>query len=153
MPIRRVVQDSLVVENLEKIIVSEDRVTLSDAIVGSYLLMTSELGWVNCDRFINRRNQSIKYKLKINNRDGGAKVNMVFKSLNSILPSRNLNGSFDFGTVSKDEEITLVAIKKENGKLYLDVIDTKTEENPDIEFNFKEVTIQEMKTELQKLNR
>ena len=77
---------------------------------------------------------------------------MIFKSLNSILPSRNINGSFDFGTVSKDEDIILIALKKDNGKLYLDFINTKTEENPNIEFNFKEVTIQELKDELKKLN-
>jgi hypothetical protein len=77
---------------------------------------------------------------------------MVFKSIKSVLPSTNLNGIFDFGTVPKDAKVTLIAIKKGNGKLYLSIIDTKTEENPDIEFKFKEVSLEELKSELIKLN-
>ncbi len=129
----------------------EDDIIITTADVNNYVLKTTNLGWINCDRFI-RNKSRIKYKLKIKNVNDAA-VSMVFRSLNSVLPSRNINGIYDFGTVAKDESITLVAIKKQNGKLYLDILDTKTEEDPDLEFNFKEVSLEEMKSELKKLNK
>ena len=129
---------------------TEDSVTITTQEVSNYVFSTSQLGWINCDRFTNRNNR-IKYKLKVKNYDG-AKVNMVFKSLNSILPSRYLEG-YDFGYVPRDEDVVIVAIKMKEDKFYLDIIDSKTETNPDLEFNFKEVTIEEMKEELKKLNK
>lgn len=129
---------------------TEDRATITTQEVSNYVFSTSQLGWINCDRFTNRNNR-IKYKLKVKKEDG-TKVNMVFKSLNSILPSRYLEG-FDFGYIAKDEDVVIVAIKMKEDKVYLDIIDAKTEASPDLKFHFKEVTIQEMKDELKNLNK
>lgn len=129
---------------------TEEGLTITTQEVSNYVFSTSQLGWINCDRFTNGTNR-VKYKLKVKNNDG-TKVSMVFKSLNSILPSRYLEG-FDFGYVPKDEDVVIVAIKMKEDKLYLDIIDAKTETNPDLEFNFKEVSIQELKDELRKLNK
>ncbi|MDO5971950.1 energy transducer TonB [Flavivirga aquimarina] len=125
------------------------KVTASE--VNRYILRTSNLGWINCDRFI-RNKQKIKYKIKINN-NGGAKVSMIFKSINSVLPGFRRGNVFDFEMVPKNEDIILVVTKKDNGKLYLDIIETTTEENPNIEFNFKEATIAELKEQLKKLDK
>lgn len=137
-------------EEFTKRLQDEEDTTITIADVNSYVLRTSSLGWINCDRF-NRRTKRIKYKLKIKNLND-AVISMVFKTVNSVLPSWKTNGIYDFGTVAENENITLVAIKKQNGKLYLDILDTKTKENPDLKFNFKEVNLGEMKNELQKLN-
>ena len=125
--------------------------SISSRDVGNYILKTSNLGWINCDRFINGRTKRIKYKLKIKNADG-ASISMVFKSMNSVLPSWYTNGSYDFQTVIANEEIVLVAIKRENGRLYYDTIETKTEANPTVDFDFKEVRITELKKELDRIN-
>lgn len=116
-----------------------------------YVLKSSKLGWINCDRFINGRTKRIKYKLKIKNAEG-ANISMVFKSYNSILPSWYTNEVYDFQTVGANEDIVLVAIKRKNGKLYYDTIETKTKANPNVDFEFKEITIEELKSELEKLN-
>lgn len=125
--------------------------TISTKTINSYALQVLSLGWINLDRFVKKGN-TINYKIKVKNRDGRAKVSMIFKSLSSILPSRNINGHFSFGKVNKDEGVTLVAIKKQKGKLYLDIIDTTTKVNPDVEFDFKEVSLDEMINELERLN-
>jgi uncharacterized membrane protein len=109
------------------------------------------LGWINCDRFIRGNNKRIKYKLKIKNSENTV-VNMVFKSFNSVLPSRKSNEEYDFGTVFESSDVILVAIRKEEGRLYMDIVNTNVRENQNLDFNFKEVTLQEMKTEMQKLN-
>lgn len=116
-----------------------------------YALKSSNLGWINCDRFTYQNSRRIQYQLTIKNADG-AKISMVFKSYNSILPSRNSNDIYDFKTIGAGEEVVLVAIKRKAGKLFYDMIETTTEEHPKLNFEFKEVTIQTLQKELNKLN-
>ena len=112
---------------------------------------TTKLGWINCDRFVRSKKRKVKYKLKIKNADG-VDVKMVFKSVSSILPSKKYNNDYDFGKVPIDEDVTIIAIKEKDGKHYLSIQDDKTKAKPNIEFNFKEVTIEELKSELETLN-
>lgn len=128
---------------------TDTSITSKDA--NYYVLKSSKLGWINCDRFINGRTKRIKYKLKIKNAEG-AQISMVFKSYNSILPSWYTNGVYDFQTVGANESIVLVAIQRKDGKLYYDLVETKTEANPQLDFDFKEVSLEELKSELEKLN-
>ncbi|WP_298893390.1 hypothetical protein [uncultured Psychroserpens sp.] len=132
-------------------LLEESNSDISSRDVSYYVLKTSNLGWINCDRFINGRTKRIKYKLKIKNADG-ASISMVFKSMNSVLPSWYTNGVYDFQTVGAGEPIVLVAIKRKNGKLYYDTIDTTTKVNPQLDFDFKEVSIGDLKQVLEKLN-
>ncbi|TXE17879.1 hypothetical protein ES692_08255 [Psychroserpens burtonensis] len=143
--------ETVTVQEFEGRLDDVDDLSISSRDVGYYVLRTSSLGWINCDRFINGRTIRIKYKLKIKNAEGTS-VNMVFKSLSSVLPSRFKNNVYDFQTVGANEDITLVAVKRKNGRLYYDAVDTKTEVNPKIDFDFKEVTIEELKKELEQLN-
>ncbi len=125
------------------------KVSVSD--VNSYVLMTSKLGWINCDRFV-RVKDKIKYKLKIKDADGEIKLSMIFKSWNAVLPSWRSVNTFDFRAVPNNEDVVIIAIKKSKGKLYFDVLPTKTVENPDIEFNFKEIDLEQLKNELRELD-
>ncbi|OUR98152.1 hypothetical protein A9Q86_13925 [Flavobacteriales bacterium 33_180_T64] len=143
--------ETVTAEEFEDRLGSQANENISSRDVSYYVLKTSNLGWINCDRFINGRTKRIKYKLKIKNAEE-ASINMVFKSLNTILPSWYTNGVYDFQTVPKDEDIVLVAIKRKNGKLYFDTIETQTKVNPQMDFNFKEVTIDELKKELEIFN-
>lgn len=144
--------EAVTAQEFETRLGNETDTTMSSRDVGYYVLKTSNLGWINCDRFINGRTNRITYELKIKNAEG-ANINMVFKSLNSVLPSWYTNDIYDFRTVGANEDVTLVGIKRKNGKLYYDAIDTKTEANPIVDFDFKEVSVEQLKKELEKLNR
>ena len=52
----------------------------------------------------------------------------------------------------KGEDVFLIAIKKDNGKLFIVLVETKTEEHPSLEFDFQEVSMEKMKSELKKLD-
>ena len=151
--IRKLNTDSVTVAYIEKRLKDEENDNLSGRTAMSYVMATTQLGWINCDRFVKGSANSIRYKFKVKDGNGRAKVSLVFKSLNAILPGSIINGNFDFGTVAKNEDVMLVAIKKQNGKLFLDIIETTTVENPDLTFDFKEVTVEELKQALKKLNR
>ncbi len=133
-------------------LIDTDSMRVSVSEVNRYILRTSKLGWINCDRFVNGNNR-IKYKLKINEAKGVTRVSMAFKSMNSVLPSRRSGKTFDFNLVPKNQDVVLIAIKKDEGKLYFDMVDAKTVETPSLEFNFKEVGLEELKSALEMLNK
>ena len=143
--------EALIAEEFESRLLDSTESYISSRDVSYYILNTSKLGWINCDRFSNSRTKRIKYKLKVKNADG-ANINLVFKSINAILPSSNNNGVYDFQTVGLDEDVVLVAIKRKNGKLYFDTVETKTTKKPKINFEFKEVSVEELRREIEKLD-
>ena len=120
--------------------------------VSRYAFYGSKLGWINCDRFIGSSKNTIKFKLKIKGANG-ADVKMVFKSLNSVLPSNRIKDSFDFGTVAINEAVVLVAIKKVDDRLFLGLKEANVESVSELDIDFKEVSLEELKAELQKLNK
>ena len=143
-------RDSINNKRFKDRLASKDSINVTTSEVNRYILRTSELGWINCDRFIRGGGkQKIKYKLKIDD-NGEIRVNMIFKSINSILPSFRIGNIFDFEIVPKNQDIILIAIKKDKGKLYMDLVETTTQEKPD--FNFKQLTISEMKVQLEKFD-
>ncbi len=144
-------QNSLYTKRIEQKLIGKDSTKVKAIEVSSYIFRTSKLGWINCDRF-RRFDEKIKYRLKVKNGEEVARIHMVFKSMNSVLPSWKSGEEFDFRMVPKNEDIVLIAIKKDEGKLFLDIVQTKTEVNPIIEFNFKEITLESLKNELKKLN-
>ena len=125
-------------------------VTAND--VSRYAFYGSKLGWINCDRFIRSTKNAVKFKLKIKDANG-ADVKMVFKSLNSILPSRSVGDSYDFGTVTANEAVILVAIKKVDDKLFLGLKEVSTKQITMLDLSFKEVSLDQLKTELRNLNK
>ncbi len=135
-------------QKLEKKISDKDS-DLKTSDITNYILRSSRLGWINCDRFLNR--SSIRYKVNVKNSEG-TRINMVFKSISSVIPSRKGDKIFDFNMVPNNEKIALIAIKKDGDRLYFDIVETTTKENPNIEFNFKAVSLAELKKQLKKLD-
>ncbi|MFB9051625.1 hypothetical protein ACFFVB_00915 [Formosa undariae] len=141
-------RDSIVNKRFEDKLI-ENSASVKVYELNGYILRTSKLGWINCDRFIRRTN--IPFKLKIKNA-GDARISMIFRSIQSIIPSHKIGDTFDFKMVPKGENVVLIAIKKDLGKLYLGSVETKTAENPEIEFDFKEITLENLHKEIEQLN-
>ncbi|WP_179009577.1 energy transducer TonB [Winogradskyella forsetii] len=119
--------------------------------IDRYTFAVSQLGWINCDRFVNSRKSKIKYKVKIKDAEG-ANVKMVFKSLSSILTSNNIHGKYSFGEIPLDEDVILFAIKKRGNKLFLGLKELTIVTTSELDLEFKEVSIEELKAELKKFN-
>ncbi|EDP70973.1 hypothetical protein FBALC1_00777 [Flavobacteriales bacterium ALC-1] len=117
-----------------------------------YALNSPKLGWINCDRFVRSKKKKIKYKLKIKDSEG-ANVKMIFKSISSVLPSKRIDNQISFGEIPIDEDVILLAIKKKGDKLYLGIKDVTTKAVSELDLSFKEVTVDELKNELIKLNK
>lgn len=117
-----------------------------------YTFATSKLGWINCDRFARITGKRVRFRLKIKE-PGNANLKLVFKSMSAVLPSKKYKNSFDFGTIPAGENVVLVAIKKIRDKIYLGIKETETKQISELDLNFKEVTIQELKGALKNLDK
>ena len=131
-------------ESIAKKVDSINDQSLDSADVGYFVFKTASLGWINCDRFVGRSKNSIKYKVKLKNSEG-SEVKMVFKNLNSIGRLEVKGQTYSFGSIRKDEPVAIVAIKKGKEGLMYDVIDTVAREDQQFEFNFKKTDFKSLK--------
>jgi hypothetical protein len=111
-----------------------------------FLLSTSSLGWINCDRFY-ASPAKVDYLVKLKE---PASLIIVFNSLKSIM-SCDLNGVF--AGVPLNEKITIVGLKTEKGKLLMALHETTVTKESFEGLSFKPVTVKEYKSRLEKLNR
>lgn len=136
-----------------------DQNTDSDSIVNKvdgntierFVLSSAQLGWINCDRFAMTAIKTIRLKLDIKNASG-SNVKMIFKSISSILPSRETKGSFDFGSVPQNEEVVIIAIRKMGTELFLAQKVMTTGQESRLVLDFKKVTLDVLKEQIQLLN-
>lgn len=119
--------------------------------VSNYVFESMQMGWLNCDRFVNGNGPRMKFKLKIKDADG-ANVKLVFKNMRSILNgNQRANGAFDFGSVTKNVPVTLVAIQKGKNGYYMGMKDIRIEDMKALELNFKAYTSKELRKALKTL--
>lgn len=117
--LKNVYTDTVLVENMftgemdMKIITSEEPIEREGF---GYRLQIGNLGWINCDRFLEIDNQT---ELMVNVAGGseGVAVRIVFESLNSVLPGYaiNKNGLVKFDGIPANEKVTVLAFGKQNG--------------------------------------
>jgi len=145
--------DKVYVEFLEaKIATDSIKGQIKQNDIERYTFATSKLGWINCDRFVRMTGKKVKYKLKIKDA-GSANLKLVFKDISAILPSKKYKNHFDFGTIPADKTIVLVTIKKIRDKIYLGIKETETKQITELDLNFKEVTLKELKGALMNLDK
>lgn len=115
-----------------------------------YVLNSTQLGWINCDRFINI-SPITKYIVKFD--QDVDKVEIIFDRYKSVMNVFPKNGVYTFNNVPMGEKITIIAIKRIDNKPYLAVKQTKISSQVEQEFDFQPVTMKMLKTEMQKLDR
>lgn len=74
-------------------------------------LLSSKLGWINCDRFLklkNRTNLIVRTNLKKN-----TYVRLIFKSINSIMPGSFRKNGVVFSQIPKGSRATLIAMSEQ----------------------------------------
>lgn len=79
------------------------------------MLSTSNLGWINCDRFAEQRGK--KSSLVVESDERGLKVSLVFHRIKSILRTyRGNSGAYVFSRVPVSEQVTLLVYKVKSGE-------------------------------------
>ena len=118
----------------------------------SYLFNTTQLGWINCDRFINSNTPRIRFKFKIKEHIADIDAKLIFKNIRSVLPGSRVADGLDFGQVPRGEDVILIAIKVIDNQYYMSIEELKVENLEELNLDFKAYTIEGLKKELERLN-
>jgi len=105
-----------------------------------YIFQSKNLGWINCDRYINANLTS--YLVETNK---GATVMLVSKKYNSTFSSKLINGIHQFNKIPDNQPIILISSYKNNNQLYLAIKETNINTKECSDLQYKPVTIQQFK--------
>ncbi len=116
-----------------------------------YVFNTNRLGWSNIDVFVDINQDSLvdmKIDLKIAK---NVDCKIVFVDRQFVIPAEKTKGKYIFENLPKGERVWIVALKYHKNKAYLSLQQT-TIDNITYTVDLKELTLEELKTALSKIN-
>ncbi len=117
-----------------------------------YMFSATEMGWINCDKFWDiEDSEKTDFIVKTNN-PSKTKIQIIFKDIKSIMTGTYDNGVLVFKNIPKGKEIKVIGISYSNGKPTLAVGESMTDSKEFELKEFKEFTLDQLETELNKLN-
>lgn len=78
-----------------------------------YLMSSAKLGWINCDRFVDKPVRTELFVQVDSTYD--ATVRIVFKNYKTVLGGLRYTKGFTFANVPMGEEVTIIAMRNNNG--------------------------------------
>jgi hypothetical protein len=79
-----------------------------------YMFSSTELGWLNCDRFYSEGAPLVEFRVKARTTEGSS-VSMVFEDRKSIVRGMKIGDEFVFSGVPNDRKVRLVAVDNNGG--------------------------------------
>jgi TonB family protein len=147
----RYFSNSKIFNELEKKVKSDSLRNSDLKEINRYVFSVTQLGWINCDRFYKSNKPKINCFV-MNDTSTGIIVNAVCRRFKALIPGRHQSGKISFINIPLGEELTIVAIKADNDKIFLSVKEIEAEINGEIMLDFKPVTMELLQQEMEKLN-
>lgn len=126
--------------------IKSDSINVSALSLNYYILSSTNLGWINCDRFYDEPIQNIIVNLPSMSKQF---ISIVFTKINSVISQFCLSNKVEFLNIGKDLDATILATKKEGNKNLVSITKVNTSSN-NISINpYKEMTAEELKKLMQ----
>lgn len=123
-----------------------------DVDVSRYVVQTSDLGWINCDRFLKLADEE---KMDLHfahaDREEGLDYYLIFKDIKSIIRPRIVNGEIVFNNVPKGRDVKLVSLEVKNDQCYLAAQDIKLSEGVKIDLQYQKSSLAEVRNTLESI--
>lgn len=117
-----------------------------------FILTASQLGWINCDRFIENTAPRITVFVPMDSLCD-VTVTMVFNSINSVVGAYRYSSGFYFDSVPEGESVTLIALRiNEKGEQELAVQKLVTSGFDVPEFEFVKTDKEGLKQQFEQLS-
>ncbi|MEM9546518.1 MAG: OmpA family protein [Bacteroidota bacterium] len=113
-----------------------------------YVVATSKLGWINCDRFY-EISEDLKMDLHFASISDDDEFYLIFKRMKSLIRPRKLKGKVLFNDVPIGEEVRLVAVNMKDGDANLALRDFTIGESNSSKLNFSAAGIEDLKKALE----
>ncbi|GAB5418029.1 MAG: hypothetical protein Crog4KO_31090 [Crocinitomicaceae bacterium] len=124
--------------------------SIDDAELEYYIFSVSELGWINCDRFIDEE-ETLDFIVNIPT-DNSTKVKMVFEDISGVLEAKIQDDKYVFLNVPKYRDVTIIGINNNDGLFQSAFKEIQISESHLSDLAFKETTLKELREKLERLN-
>ena len=112
-----------------------------------YVVTSSNLGWINCDRFYEMPPDQ-KTELQLANTTSEEKHYLVFKNIKSVMGPNRYQG-ISFKNIPKNKEATVIGIKVVNNVAYLAKQDVTTGSIKKLELKYEKTSLERLKNVIQ----
>lgn len=126
--------------------------TLGSSIGDTYLMETSQLGWINCDRFIDAGPKTpMMVKVDTTNQPS---VRLVFKDINSVMRGyyNTKDHNYQFSGLPVGQRATLIAYSVTEDGAWLDKKDIVIAADGSMKLDLSSVSESQLKSAFRKLN-
>lgn len=123
---------------------------VDEAEIEYYIFSVANLGWINCDRFI-EANDPVDFVVSTPV-ETGTKLKLVFRDLDGVMEPIIQDGKYVFSRIPRGTDATLVAMKDNGGYLQAAFQPVTISTTPLTDLAYRNLTLDELRTELQKLN-
>lgn len=114
-----------------------------------YIYSSTELGWINCDRFMDDPSQLVTVSIETQSPENCA-VSMVFEDINSILKGVAQDGKITFYDVPKNKKVKLIGINTSSAQPLMAVKSDHTGEKEILLNQYKPFSVEELEKEFSK---
>ncbi len=122
---------------------------IDDAELEYYIFSVTNLGWINCDIFIDfdeKMDLIVDTPLSSN-----TKLKMVFNEFDGVLKANTKDGKYTFLNVPKGQTATIIGIQNNNGKIMVAFKEINISINQINGLKFEETTLSQLKNRLDNL--
>lgn len=110
-----------------------------------FVYSSSELGWINCDRFADEDGQLVTVKVETNS--PRCAVSMVFEDINSILKGVYEDGKMVFTNVPVNKKIRLIGLNTDQESPVMAIAQSQTAETTIPLKNYKPFTLEQLQAQ------
>jgi len=114
-----------------------------------FVFASSELGWINCDRFLYDESVLVDFSVQNKSAQNGS-VNLIFDDINSVVKGVVQGDVVTFYGVPADKEVRLVALDQIDNKPLMCVKSSNTSSKTTVLTSYKPFTIKELEYEFAK---
>lgn len=130
--------------------IAQGNVDLVD--VRRYFFSTTQLGWINCDRFWNVPQEQLQAVNIADADEGEESIYVVFKNEMTILPVHRRDGGYQSSGVPTGADIRILGIKMVDGRAQMALVETTVGAEEQYKLAYEPKSLKEVRNELMKLN-
>ena len=128
---------------------NNDRIK-TEADINYYVLASSGLGWINCDRFT--RNNAKRITFKVNAKTPMQNIKLIFHSVRGIMRGYQSQDVYKFNRVPIGEKVAIFAVKFIKNKPFICLLETKTS-NKVVQLEFEELTKEKLQEYVKQIDK
>lgn len=116
-----------------------------------YIFDSRQLGWMNCDRFLDVAAERIDYVVKVPT-SNKVLAKIIFKNYRTVMSGNETPGQFTFQSLPMGEPIKVVVMDEKRGKPLLKIVDTQISKTALNATELDNYTLEELQEKLKGLD-